>query len=534
MGKLVVAAVRAWTPLFASGQQSTARSMAHATLMGISRFAAVLTVSSSEAAVRPLPLDAARNCWQVAKADRAAFIVDAEDYYRIARKAMMSARSRILIIGWDVDTRICLDQDANDEAPECLGPLLSWLVKTRPELEIYVLAWDGAAYKFLGRGSTIFRLVTWARHRRVHFRLDSTHPGEASHHQKILVIDDSLAFCGGIDMTGSRWDTREHKDDDPRRRRPTTGRRYGPWHDSTMAVDGAAAKALGDLGRLRWKIGCNEEIPEAEAPPKAPWPDGLKAGFRNVQVAIARTRGKVENWTEVREIEALYVDMIMAAERFVYIENQYFASRAVAAAVSRRLKETGGPEFLLISPRAGMGWLDDEAMSPARAELMKALAEVDHEGRFRIFNPVTTCGDEIYVHSKVTIVDDRMLRVGSANLNNRSMGLDSECDVMIDAARHEGPAVGDRIAAIRTDLMAEHLGVSPEEVERSFRATGSLIKTVEALRGPGRTLEPFVPEEPNALEKTLAQSHSLDPESADEKFEPMARHRLFKGIRRRR
>jgi phosphatidylserine/phosphatidylglycerophosphate/cardiolipin synthase-like enzyme len=503
-----------------------------ATLTPVGRFATVLTVySSAEAAARPLPLEPGRNCWQVANADRAAFIIDAEDYYRIARKAMLSARSRIMLIGWDVDTRICLDPECSDEAPGHLGPLLAWLVKNRPQLEIHVLAWDGAAYNFLGRGSTIFRLATWVRHKRVHFRLDSAHPREASHHQKILVIDDSLAFCGGIDMTGSRWDTRAHKDQHPGRRRPTTGRSYGPWHDTIMAVDGEAARALGELGRLRWKIGCEEELNEAEAPPKAPWPDGLEPGFRDVQVAIARTRGKVGNWTEVREIEALYVDMIMAAERFVYMENQYFASRSVAAAIARRLEEPGGPEFVLISPRSGMGWLDDEAMSPARAELLKALAAVDSEKRFRIFNPVTEGGDDIYVHSKVTIVDDRMLRVGSANLNNRSMGLDSECDIMIDAARHEKSEVAERIAAIRSDLMAEHLGVAQAEVERSFRATNSLIKTVEVLRSEGRTLMPFRPKEPNEVEKTLAHSGALDPESADEKFEPMARHRLFSRLR---
>jgi phosphatidylserine/phosphatidylglycerophosphate/cardiolipin synthase-like enzyme len=171
-------------------------------------------------------------------------------------------------------------------------------------------------------------------------------------------------------------------------------------------------------------------------------------------------------------------------------------------------------------------------MSPARAELMKALSEADHEGRFRIYTPVTQGGEDIYVHSKVTIVDDRMLRVGSANLNNRSMGLDSECDVMIDAARHPTEEAGKAIAAIRADLMAEHLGVSAEEVERSFAATGSLIKTVEALQGEGRTLRSFVPEEPNKLEKTLAHSGALDPESADEKFEPKARHRLFARLRR--
>jgi phosphatidylserine/phosphatidylglycerophosphate/cardiolipin synthase-like enzyme len=470
----------------------------------------------------------------VAQADRAAFIIDAEEYFRVARKAMLSARTRIMLIGWDVDTRICLDPDKEDEAPECLGPLLSWLVKNRPELEIHVLAWGGAAYKFLGRGSTVFRLAAWARHRRVHFRLDTTHPREASHHQKILVVDDSLAFCGGIDMTGSRWDTRNHKDRDPRRRRPTTGRRYDPWHDTIMAVDGAAAKSLGELARLRWKVGCAEELDEAKAPPKAPWPEGLKPDFHNVPVAIARTRGKVKNWTEVREIEALYVDMINAAERFVYLENQYFASRAVANAIHRRLKETGGPEFVLISPNTGLGWLDDEAMSPARAELMKALADADHEKRFRIYNPVTDAGAMIYVHSKVTIVDDRMVRVGSANLNNRSMGLDSECDLMIDAAHDSSGATAERIAGIRTDLMAEHLGLDAAEVDRSFHSTGSLIQTIETLRSTGRTLQPFVPEEPSALEKTLALSESLDPESADESFEPMAKHRLLSGMRLRR
>jgi phosphatidylserine/phosphatidylglycerophosphate/cardiolipin synthase-like enzyme len=215
------------------------------------------------------------------------------------------------------------------------------------------------------------------------------------------------------------------------------------------------------------------------------------------------------------------------------MENQYFASRVIAKAIEQRLRETGGPEFVLISPATGMGWLDEEAMSPARAELMKALADADHEGRFRIYNPLTNGGEQIYVHSKVTIVDDRMLRVGSANLNNRSMGLDSECDVLIDAATDPSGVAGERIAAIRTDLMAEHLAVSPAEVEASFRATGSLIRTVEALGSEGRTLRRFTPDEPNQLEKTLAQSESLDPESADERFEPMAKHRLLSGLRRK-
>ena len=475
-------------------------------------------------------LEPGRNCWRVARADRAAFVIDANDYYRLARKSMLAARRQIFLMGWDVDTRICLDKNADDGAPDCLGPLLSWLVHNRPGLSIHILAWDGGAYKFLGRGSTLFRLATWSRHERMHFRLDGAHPREACHHQKILVVDDCLAFCGGIDMTGSRWDTRAHRDDEPGRRRPTTGRRYPPWHDTTMAVDGEAARTLGDLARLRWKICTDQDIPCREAP-DPPWPDDLEPLFQDIDIGIARTRGRLEDWPEVREVEALFLDMIKAAERFVYAENQYFSSRVIARAVIERLQEPDGPEFVIVSPKTSQGWLDDEVMSPARAELMRAVREADKYGRFRIYTPVTKGGEDIYVHSKVMVVDDRLFRVGSANFNNRSMGLDSECDLVLEAAGKQRVTLA--IAKIRADLMAEHLDVSPEDVERAIERKGSLIGAIEALRGDGRTLVPFEPKEPNKLEKAVAHSELLDPESADQPaFEPLAKRRLLRGLGR--
>ena len=111
------------------------------------------------------------------------------------------------------------------------------------------------------------------------FKLDGAHPAGASHHQKILVVDDSLAFCGGIDMTACRWDSRRHLDDDERRRRPTTNRRYGPWHDATMAVDGDAARALGELARDRWERAGGNPI-AAPARGHEAWPEALKSGFQ--------------------------------------------------------------------------------------------------------------------------------------------------------------------------------------------------------------------------------------------------------------
>ncbi|MEO6581626.1 MAG: phospholipase, partial [Sphingomicrobium sp.] len=301
-------------------------------------------------------LDPGRNCWRIERARRAALIVDAADYFRHARQAMLAARKQILLIGWDFDTRIRLD-DGKDEAPLTLGAFLSWLARHQPQVAVHILRWDWGAPKLLTRGTTVLRLLNWARTPQIRFKLDGAHPAGASHHQKIVVIDDKLAFCGGIDMTATRWDTREHRDDDQRRKRPTTGRSYQPWHDATMAVDGAAAQALGDLARERWATAGGEPI----APPEVetdPWPDELEPQFNNVEVAVARTRGEHQLSSEVREIEALYVDMVLRARRHFYVENQYFASRVVGEAIAKRLAEEDGPEFVIVNPKSIEGWVE--------------------------------------------------------------------------------------------------------------------------------------------------------------------------------
>jgi len=172
-------------------------------------------------------------------------------------------------------------------------------------------------------------------------------------------------------------------------------------------------------------------------------------------------------------------------------------------------------------------------MGPARAELVKALERKDRYGRFRIYTPVTEGGADIYVHAKIMIVDDNVIRVGSANLNNRSMGLDSECDLMIDARLPGNEAAGRAISGLRAGLIAEHLGAATAEVAACFEKTGSLIAAIERLRGSGRTLLPYRPPEFSAPLKAVAKSELLDPESAGDPFEPRARHRLLAGFRER-
>ncbi|QDX25322.1 phospholipase [Sphingomonas suaedae] len=471
-----------------------------------------------------------RNCWRVEPADKLSVIVDADAYFRTARAAMLTAKKQILLIGWDFDSRILLTHDDppdHPEAPREVGAFISWLVQRNPDLKVHVLRWDVGALMALLRGHTLQTLIKWKLSKRIHLLLDATHPPGASHHQKIVVIDDCIAFCGGIDMTLGRWDTRAHGDGDPGRINPG-GDRYMPWHDATTAITGPAARALGDLCRERWQRAGGTPIDPPQVEQDC-WPKTLSPDFTDARIAIARTQPQLNGDEPVQEIEALYLDLIASARRFIYAESQYFASRKIAEAIARRLAEPDGPEFVIVNPAHADGWLEQEAMDTARARLFQALKRRDPHDRLRIYHPVTEAGDPIYVHAKVLTVDDRLLRVGSSNFNNRSLGLDTECDVAL-AARGEDEAR--RIAAIRNGLIAEHLGTDSLTVADRIARTGSLVAAIEGLRCAGRSLRPYRVPDLDTVEAWLAENQLLD--AGDESpFEAMAKGGLLRRLRRR-
>tara|TARA_R110001606_G_scaffold52571_26_gene130433 strand:+ start:3884 stop:5458 length:1575 start_codon:yes stop_codon:yes gene_type:complete len=470
------------------------------------------------------------NCWRVEQSGRFAFIADADEYFRAVRQAMLQARHSILMIGWDFDARIHLG-DAADGGPPALGDFVMWLARRRPTLHVRLLRWDTGAFKAMFRGSTLLTILRWKMHPRITLRLDGKHPLASSHHHKIVVIDDCLAFCGGIDMTEGRWDTREHKDDDPRRT-SASGKLMKPWHDATSAFDGPAARAMGDLARDRWRIACGEEL-SAVSDASGCWPDAIKPTFRDVALAIARTRPDIPDVQPAYEVEQMYLDLIARAKRVIYAESQYFASRRIAQAIAKRLAEDDPPEIVIINPVSAQGWLEPMAMDTARAQLVEALRKLDHRDRLRIYHPVTDAGAEIYVHAKVTIVDDTYLRVGSSNFNNRSMRLDTECDVMLAAERPGAEATRATITALRDDLLAEHLAMTPDQVTQGIKEHGSLIAMIDANRGTqgqGRTLIPYEIPELSGFEAWLAENEILDPEGPDKIFEPLGKR---KGLIRR-
>ncbi|CAN5178923.1 VTT domain-containing protein [soil metagenome] len=452
---------------------------------------------------QPSLLAPGRNCWRVEHADRTAFLVDGCEYYPAVRAAMRAARRSIFILGWDIDSRMRLvPEGANDGYPEPLAEFLDALAHEHQDLHIHVLSWDYAMLFALEREWLSPVKLGWTTHGRLRFHMDGCHPVGASHHQKIVVVDDAIAFTGGFDITRCRWDSHDHAETDPRRIDPD-GKPYAPFHDIQMAVDGAAAAAMGELARTRWLRATGKAAPAVQPRDAGdgqidPWPHGLTVDLADVDVGIARTEPGFEDFESVSEVRDLYVDLIGAARESIYIENQYFSSTLIAQTLARRLGEADAPDIVMVLPQKQSGTLEENTMGVLRARLHATIVAADTQQRYRLYCPQlpgpTHCEPEgadpqqcLNVHSKIAIIDDELLTIGSANLSNRSMGFDTECNFVIEA---RGDArIAAAIAAFRHRLLAEHLDRSADEVAEQCGSGLRLGAAVDALTvAAGRTL----------------------------------------------
>jgi len=427
-------------------------------------------------------------CWKIARANRAKLLIDGDAYYGALRKALLSARKSVHIIGWDIDSRVDLAPNgAAGDAPTDLRGLLCHLSEIKPDLRINLLLWDYSTLYALEREPLPRISLGWATPEQIHVCLDDVLPLGASHHQKIVVIDDALAFCGGLDLTIRRWDTSDHAAENPKRHDPS-GVAYEPFHDLQFMVDGEAAVAIAELAHGRWNEASCESLTEVD-PAGDPWPDGMEPDFTDVDFGVCRTLPEMQERTEAREIENAYIAAIGTAERLIYIENQYMTSETVGEAMVERLKARPDLEAVLVGPRTPRGWIESKTMGVGRLRFMKRFEEEGVADRVRLVSPLVAGEVHVMVHAKLMVVDDHFLTVGSANLNNRSMGFDSECNLSIEA----GPGETDlrrRIAGIRNRLLGEHLDRSADEVEAYLAEKGSAVALVDSALDQPRRLQP--------------------------------------------
>ncbi len=437
-------------------------------------------------------LQPGQTCWRTEPAERAAFLIDGEAYFQTFRDVALRATQSIYIAGWDLDTQVELVRGAEAVSPwpSKLGEFLTALLRRKRRLKIHVLNWDFSMIYALEREWMPTAQAGWNGHRRLVYRVDGQHPLGASHHQKLVVIDDTVAFVGGLDLTKSRWDTSAHATADVRRV-DADGQAYPPFHDVQMIVAGAAAGALGDLFRTRWQVATGRRPSRpARRPVKDLWPATLQPDLEQCEVGVMRTQPGFAGQAEVREIEQAYLEAIKRARHSIYIESQYCTSHTIARALAARLSEHQGPEVVLVLRHNCDGWLERRTMDSLRAKVLHDLELADHYGRLSVYAP-TVPGSEgpewVAIHSKLLIVDDEFVCVGSANVSNRSMGFDTECNLAVEAQNQS--RVQAVIAGLRSRLIGEHLGVEPARLIEATQRCGSLLQAITSLRGGPRSLE---------------------------------------------
>jgi phosphatidylserine/phosphatidylglycerophosphate/cardiolipin synthase-like enzyme len=417
--------------------------------------------------------------WRVHDDVRAGLLIDAQDYYRAFYAAARRARRSILILGWqfDSDAQLLRGQDmvpgADPRSYELLT-VLDRLCRERPELEVKMLAWDHSLFFTLEREvlqKVVFDLSTVDR---LQFRTDGTVPLGGSHHQKVAIIDGQVAFMGSADLCQDRWDTSAHLAHDPlrvSRNRQT----YKPYHEVQAVFAGEAVGVFVDLFVERWKHATGTILEPASLVAPASSEGDLFASLPLTlsmpvaSVGFSRTVPADEERSHVHEIRDLHVRAIQRAQHMIYIETQYVTSQCVRDALVARMREPERPtlDIVLVLPQKPEGLKEELTIGGPQADVLCDLvAAASANGHSLGIYDVAVSDREnapdepeafVYIHAKLMIVDDVFFTMGSANLANRSMTVDSEINATWVAEPGDG-TLHDAIRRVRVRLLLEHLG----------------------------------------------------------------------------
>jgi phospholipase D1/2 len=470
-------------------------------------------------------------CATLHDAPRSGVLVDARDFYRAVHDAACRAERSILMAGWQFTAGIELlrgDDARGCQLPTKLIDLLRALCERNPALEVHILAWDASAI-FTFEREPLQRLWFECRgHERIHYKTDTAHPFGASHHQKLVVIDRSIAFLGGMDLTNSRWDDRAHEAENPLRDEGL--RSHGPYHDVQAYVTGDAVDELRDLFAERWQRATGADLPAME-PPRHELEIRSSFDVRAPSVGLARTVPRMEDppVEPVHELYKLHLRAIHAAERLIYLETQYFSSDEIGDAFERRMTSGRPPlEIVLILPAKSAGWKERISIGVYQQRILERLGRTAARtgSRLGVYHSAAPGADgdvPVFVHSKVLAVDDRFLLVSSANAANRSMGFDTELGLAWEARRATAS-----LRDARIDLLAEQCGVPRAQARELLAPIPGLVARLDELaraqrhrlrihrrnvdEKPGWLLSkllpdetPFDPDNPEAMESILPE-----------------------------
>jgi phosphatidylserine/phosphatidylglycerophosphate/cardiolipin synthase-like enzyme len=365
-------------------------------------------------------------------------LIDGEEVLPAIAEAIRGARRSVRMAGWHVAPHFALERA---EPPTLLRELLAQAVSRG--VDVRVLLWAGAPFRVFtpARSDVRTDCRELARDTGVRVAIDAHERLLHCHHEKIVVVDEEIAFVGGVDLTnlgGDRWDTPRH---------PARGR-LG-WHDVGSRLRGPIVADVAEHFDLRWTAVTGERLPAVPVPERA--------GDTTIQL-LRTIPERVYDQIPDGAFGILegYMRGLRSAQQIVYLESQFFWLPEIVSLLSEKVRDPPNDRFrvvVLLPSKANNGQDDTRGM-------LAYLADADRgRGRFlstTIDAMIGSTVDRLYVHAKVGIVDDRWLTIGSANLNAHSFFNDTEVNVQI----------ADQALARRTRLRlwSEHLGLPESEI----------------------------------------------------------------------
>ncbi|MEV4599768.1 phospholipase D-like domain-containing protein [Amycolatopsis sp. NPDC049253] len=372
--------------------------------------------------------------------NRVEVLIDGEESLPVIENAIRRARSHVHIAGWHASADFRLTREPG--APT----LRELLAETAGRgVGVRVLLWAGPPLPAFQptRGLARKEQRKFSEGTGVRCVLDSRERTMHCHHEKLVVVDDAVAFVGGVDFTALEGDRHDSPDHPPR----PIG-----WHDLAARLEGPVVADVAEHFRQRWTEVAGEDLPRPEVP--------RPAGDSDVQL-LRTVPDHTYAFAPRGEFTILdsYLRALRSARRLVYVENQFLWSPEIIEVLLAKLRDPPDERFrvvlVLVLPRKPSNGADT-----TRGQLGR-LIDAD-DGNHRLLATTISAHDgesaaPVYVHAKLGIVDDEWLTVGSANLNEHSLFNDTEVNITTD----------DRalVRATRLRLWSEHLGRPAAELD---------------------------------------------------------------------
>jgi phosphatidylserine/phosphatidylglycerophosphate/cardiolipin synthase-like enzyme len=399
-------------------------------------------------------------------------------------EAIQSAKRHVHVCSWHLEPDF-------DPGPRRNGPVKELLAEAAEPVDVRVLVWAGAPVPVFKprRGLVRRERDELVKGTKIQCELDAHGRMMHCHHEKLVIVDDEIAFVGGIDLTalaGDRYDTNEHPHKDE----------LG-WHDASSLLRGPIVADVAAHFALRWEAVRGQALEPAR--PLGP------AGGTTVQF----TRTVPENAYAVLprgefSILEAYTRALRSAQRLIYLENQFLWSPEIVHILEHKLRHPPHDDFrvVVLLPHKANNGQDD-----TRGMLGRLVDADDGNHRFLATTILSRTGERsgpLYVHAKIGIVDDAWLAIGSANLNEHSLFNDTEVDVVTcdpeiaRATRHALWAEHlerDDVSGDPTRLIDEQWRpIATEQLERSKRGeplTHHLVELEGVSRRSRRLLGPL-------------------------------------------